>query len=241
MAKSSSNSFSKVSRLTGIDYKSLKKIKSLDINLKNLHPLKVAKLAKLVMNKDCQLTFLKMHRDDLNQKLVDAYLSLYTQPDVNPAKETKLSDHFEFEIFTLCSNKSGVSTKQISELNGLNGIHALERLVAKDLIQLKDERYFVKEQGFQYYDRENLKKQVTQFSKKIKLKKRANLKNYLMFTHESLNNKGVDELEKLSLDYHNKVLDIFHDDLYKGDNHYFHFMGYDSNIDKDYTQNRRLQ
>lgn len=233
LEKSASNSLSKVQHLTGIDYKTLKKLSSYQVNLKNLNPLKVARLANLVLEKRSLISFFKLYRDELNSKLVDFYLAIYAEKvEVNHSKKL---DPMEFEVFCLCANYGGASIEQISELGGLSARYALERLLDKSIVEKSSKHYVSVDKSFHYYERDHLKKHITEFSKKIKLKKKSDLRNYLMYAHEALNLKGVEELEKLTATYHKAVLEIMDNKFYKGRNHYFVFLGYDSNIDKDYT------
>lgn len=237
LASHTTNSISKVSQITGIDFKTLKKISNGVVNLKKINPLKLAKLANLTSRKRDLIDFFLAFKSELDEKLVDIYLNIYRQVELKPI--IPILETIEFEVYCLCGNSAGATLSQIHELSGLKAIDALEILLEKNLVVQIEDRYYTTSREFHFYERDNLKKHITEFSKKINLNKKSKLRNYLLYLHQSLNHKGIEELENLTVKYHQQVIKLFNDPFYKGQNHYYFFLGYDSNIDKDYSNNGR--
>lgn len=220
--QSYSHSFSKLKNLTGLDYKSLKKISLGEMNFKNLNALKLAKLAKIIFG--CgEIDFLNRYRDEINH--------VYVPPTTIKREEVKIDDPIELQIYFMCKNQSGCLAEDIREYLGLIGIKHLECLLEKDLVYRESDHYKVNPS---IKVTSLAKKQVENFARNYQKNKPRNLKNGIFYGHASLNRKGIEELKKVFDEYKQLVQEVLHNSFYQGNNHYEVVLGFDSIIPKEY-------
>jgi hypothetical protein len=221
--QSYSHSFSRLKSLTGLDYKSLKKISMAEMNFKNLNALKLARLAKIILG--CgEIEFLNHYKDEVNHSFV---------PQQNRIRnEVKISDPIELQIYNMCKNQSGCLAEHIRDYLGFTGIKYLESLLEKGLVVKSVDHYRANPNI--KISKNDCGKQIENFGRQYKEAKPQFLKNGVFYGHASLNRKGIEELKKLFHEYKQLAQEVLNDSLYQGNNHYEVVIGFDSVIPKEY-------
>lgn len=222
--RSSNNSINRLSGETGINRRTLNKIRVKDSDLTLIDKMKLIKLVEVGLKCGSSAEAFELLSETVGyvESSYKALRDAFTEKNFRIASEIEslIQTEDEFALFILAANKNGTTLFQIGSVLGSNGEEALSSLIKKGVLKLdgvKVDLDLDSDKDFSVVPREVIKKYFGLFARMYKVSHSGKKRNYLAYNAQSINREALGKIYNVLENAHCEINKILADSSSLGD------------------------